>query len=73
MADTHEGEDLDGVVKSAETVSLKGGHVEDVDALDLAHELETLDTGSLLLAVNVLVMASPCPMGVPVRSEGGLA
>jgi hypothetical protein len=50
---THVREDLDGALDGAEAVSLEGLHVEDVDALDLAQELETLDTSGLLLAAGV--------------------
>jgi len=50
---THVGEDLDGVLKSAEAVGLEGLHVEDVDTLDLTEELEALDTGGLLLAEDL--------------------
>lgn len=56
---THVGEDLDGVLNGAETVSLEGVHVEDIDALDLAEELEALDTGGLLLAGNGVSMLLP--------------
>lgn len=55
---THVGEDLNGLVEGANTVGLEGGHVEDVDALDLTEELEALDTGSLLLAARVSALGS---------------
>jgi hypothetical protein len=48
---THVGEDLDGGVNRAEARGVKGLHVEDIDTLDLTEELETLDTGGLLVAV----------------------
>lgn len=67
LADGVVGEDLDGVGKGADAVSLEGLHVEDVNTLDLAHELETLNTGGLLLAVRVSV--SPQLDVAPIRSE----
>lgn len=47
---THVGEDLDRLLEGAEAVGLEGSHVEDVNALGLADELEALDTGGLLAA-----------------------
>lgn len=60
LADGVVREDLDGVGEGADAVSLEGLHVEDVDALNLAHELETLNTGGLLLAVRVSVSLEGC-------------
>lgn len=42
------GAEGDGVLHSAQTAGVEGTHVEDVDALHLTQDLETLQTGSLL-------------------------
>lgn len=42
------GADEDGVLNSAEAGGVEGAHVEDVDALHLTENLETLETGGLL-------------------------
>lgn len=40
--------DEDGVVQGAPARGIEGPHVEDVDALHLSEDFETLDTGGLL-------------------------
>lgn len=55
---THVGEDGDGVLHGTEAVGLEGLEVEDVDTLGLTEELESLDTGGLLLAGHVSMMSS---------------
>jgi hypothetical protein len=42
------GADLDGVLHRAESAGVEGPHVEDVDALHLSEDFETLETGGLL-------------------------
>lgn len=42
------GADHDGVLHRALAGGIEGAHVEDVDALHLTEDLETLETGSLL-------------------------
>jgi hypothetical protein len=48
---THQRVDGNRLVDSAEARHLDGVHVEHVDALELAEELETLETGGLFDAV----------------------
>ena len=47
---THKSEDLDRVVQCAETGDLERLHVENIDTVNVTEQLETLETGSLLLA-----------------------
>lgn len=42
------GADDDGVLHRAQAAGVEGAHVEDVDALHLTQDLETLETGGLL-------------------------
>ena len=42
------GADEDGVLQCAQTAGVEGLHVENIDALHLTENLETLETGGLL-------------------------
>lgn len=48
-SNTYEALDLDRVLGSTEVGHLKRLHVENIDALELSEQLETLETGGLLL------------------------
>lgn len=64
--DTYEALDLDGVVGGAEVGHLERLHVEDIDTLELAEQLETLETGSLLLVGGHLTL-----LGALTLDDGG--